>query len=157
MWRCAVTGTAVVLVVGCATRPACDPVVTAAAAVDSRVPPGALADRHPSCDESALASAYGDLLVARCDAALGWQAVRAGLSLPASCADTGNRLWREAIQLAGQLNAFEAELADVQARLDQGEGAGPLRLEQVRLTREIDQIRGVAAIRGWEQAQAPEG
>ncbi|MEM9302785.1 MAG: hypothetical protein AAGE01_11770 [Pseudomonadota bacterium] len=90
---------------------------------------------------------------AACTAPAIWAGALAGAAAPA-CGDDPDlvqaRFLGEAfVTLSGQLETL--------ARREQaGTITGPERLEQVRLIRELEQIRGAAIVRGWEASPGPE-
>lgn len=78
-----------------------------------------------------------------CAPATAWQAGLSGEPMAGSCDESDSRLWREAHNLGIELRA----LLDERESLD---AAAPgAALNEARLQREIDQIRGAALIRGW--------
>ena len=69
-----------------------------------------------------------------------------------------NRRWREAYNLGRELNTFELrlqsldqELAATMAADDAATRIGQLKLQRIKLAREIESISGVAAVRGWDE------
>ena len=79
-----------------------------------------------------------------CSPEAAWNAGLAGLPVDEICAADADRLWREADNLSRTLRSLRRQ----QAGLADDDSTGIF--DRVRLEREIQQIEGAAAIRGWE-------
>ena len=138
---------------GCATRPNCDPRELADQAVAQAVPAADLGQRYPACPDrmAEIRAAHAQVVAERCRPADAWQAGSAHRAADPVCEALGDRPWREAHRLGWRYGEFEEELADIRDDLAEADGreAGRLRLEERRIIREMEQIEGVARIRGW--------
>ncbi|MEM9530469.1 MAG: hypothetical protein AAGA23_06095 [Pseudomonadota bacterium] len=78
-----------------------------------------------------------------CSPEAAWQTGLAGTPVDEVCAANADRLWREANNLSRNLRTLRRQLAGLENDTDTGI------FDRVRLEREIQQIEGAAAIRGW--------
>lgn len=147
----------------CAATPDCDPEMVARRAVEEGVTRDGLREHGVGCEGKgdALRRAYDEALAEHCDPARAWDAAYGGSEPDALCRAEAGRTWIQAARLGARLSEFEQRLETVEEdmqRLDEGSSVDHphhkhelrrLRVEAQRLTREIEQIRGIALIRGW--------
>lgn len=110
------------------------------------------------CATDPPTAAHATTVTGSCNPADAWVAGRTGQEAAKKCATVENRRWREAYNLGRELNTFELrlqsldqELAATMAANDAATRIGQLKLQRIKLAREIESISGVAAVRGWDE------
>lgn len=100
---------------------------------------------------AALAAAGCSSPGADCRAVDGWRQGGAGLTALPGCV---NRGYREAHELGSSLQALQVERASIDAQiLEEPDAAAALRRRQRQIDVDIEAIRGLAVIEGWDLPQ----
>ena len=161
-------GSVFCIVFGCAATPPdrCSEhhlSAAAKAAVENAQTVAGFVGDNTSCADSGVspADAYAKALASFCNPADAWVAGKQGQGAATVCQSLESHLWREAYNLGRQLNTFELqlesldhELTSLAGRAEAATRMGQLKLQRIKVAREIESISGVASVRGWgKQAQ----
>ncbi len=95
-------------------------------------------------------SASPEQVALDCTPATIWRVVSEGGDL--ACPDADEAL-SSAIYLATRYAEFSSRLEALEGLATERTLTGPERLERVEIIREMDQIVGIAGVRGWREAQ----
>lgn len=88
-----------------------------------------------------------------CDPQRAWDRASAGLATAAGCEN--DPLWREASNLGAHYHRLRGQYDALMDADRTAAAGGTQRLEQIRLERELNAVRGAAQVRGWLPPQLP--
>jgi hypothetical protein len=101
--------------------------------------------------------------IVACEPAAAWLAASQRQPAETTCEGGDQRIWQEAHNLGVQYAEFKTRLVELDREITRLEvdpqaarRVGQLKLQRVKLAREIEMITGIASVRGWgsqEQVQ----
>ena len=142
------------LTIGCATRPPCSESEAFTAGRDA-AKVGEEPRPETVCSEyqSAYQRGFSVAAIGRCDAGARWQAAVSGEAVDTNpwCDRHGGPTWRQSATLGTQYFQMRTRFAALA-----GSEVATEILERQRLEGELNALRGIAALRGWELPEDPD-